>query len=275
MTSLSSNRLHKLLEAIQIIHAHGHGSFHERLFRALDLVFERSTYALELYGRDGSYAAETNVPFNKNNLDEILRRASELVPLQSPMYQRLAAGETQPMRLSDFISLRQLRRTDLYQEVFRDALISRQIGIPWQSPMHLGGITVNRDGSDFSDEDLWLATLLTPQIVTAFESDALIHRLLPAKERIAAVDFTTLRRCGLSRRECEVFSWMSEGKRDAEIAVILNISPRTVNHHVRAILRKLGAETRTAATAAALQRGWLPPAAQEACSHAINRQFCL
>lgn len=51
----------------------------------------------------------------------------------------------------------------------------------------------------------------------------------------------------LSVREMEVLRWVSDGKRDAEIAVILNISPRTVNHHVQSILRKLGVETRTAA----------------------------
>ena len=52
---------------------------------------------------------------------------------------------------------------------------------------------------------------------------------------------------GLTRRECEVFHWLAEGKRDSEIARILSISLRTVHHHVSSILLKLDAETRTAA----------------------------
>lgn len=62
---------------------------------------------------------------------------------------------------------------------------------------------------------------------------------------------------GLSRREIEVFKWIGRGKRDSEIAVILSISVRTVNHHVASILKKLQVETRTAA--AALISGGDPP----------------
>src|SRR6476469_6725312 len=52
----------------------------------------------------------------------------------------------------------------------------------------------------------------------------------------------------LSLREAEVIDWISEGKRDREIALILEISPRTVEKHVQRILKKLGVETRTAAS---------------------------
>jgi DNA-binding CsgD family transcriptional regulator len=41
--------------------------------------------------------------------------------------------------------------------------------------------------------------------------------------------------------------WVIEGKRDREIAIILGLSPRTVEKHVCHILEKLGVETRTAA----------------------------
>ena len=51
----------------------------------------------------------------------------------------------------------------------------------------------------------------------------------------------------LTVREREVLHWIRQGKRNAEIAVILNISPHTVRHHLENIFRKIGAETRTAA----------------------------
>ena len=55
------------------------------------------------------------------------------------------------------------------------------------------------------------------------------------------------RALGLTAREAEVLHWISEGKSNPEIAVLLRISPRTVHKHVEHILAKLGAETRLAA----------------------------
>ena len=52
---------------------------------------------------------------------------------------------------------------------------------------------------------------------------------------------------GLTPRECDVMQWVSEGKRDREIAVILGLSSRTVEKHVCHIFEKLSVETRTAA----------------------------
>jgi len=50
----------------------------------------------------------------------------------------------------------------------------------------------------------------------------------------------------LTKRELEVVEWIAEGKRNGEIAKIIECSPRTVQKHVQHILEKLRLETRTA-----------------------------
>jgi DNA-binding CsgD family transcriptional regulator len=60
---------------------------------------------------------------------------------------------------------------------------------------------------------------------------------------------------GLTRREVDVLVLLADGLRNAEIAERLYLSPKTVRHHVSAILGKLGVETRIEAARVASQLG--------------------
>lgn len=57
----------------------------------------------------------------------------------------------------------------------------------------------------------------------------------------------------LTPRELEVVRWLKEGKSSWEIAMILNISERTINFHVANIMRKLNASKRTQVVVAAIK----------------------
>ena len=66
---------------------------------------------------------------------------------------------------------------------------------------------------------------------------------------------TSANPAGLTARELEVLVLLTEGLRNAEIAERLVVSPKTVDHHVSAILRKLSVRTRGEAVARARQFG--------------------
>lgn len=62
---------------------------------------------------------------------------------------------------------------------------------------------------------------------------------------------------GLSARELEILSLLGQGLQNAEIASRLVLSPKTVDHHVSAVLSKLDARSRAEAVAAAFRLGIL------------------
>jgi DNA-binding NarL/FixJ family response regulator len=53
----------------------------------------------------------------------------------------------------------------------------------------------------------------------------------------------------------EVLRLLAEGRSNAEVAERLILSAKTVSHHVSAVLRKLGAPTRSRAVATACAKG--------------------
>jgi DNA-binding NarL/FixJ family response regulator len=55
---------------------------------------------------------------------------------------------------------------------------------------------------------------------------------------------------GLTERQVEILRLLAEGLTNAEIAARLVVSVRTVDHHVSAVLQKLGVSTRREAAAA-------------------------
>jgi DNA-binding CsgD family transcriptional regulator len=58
---------------------------------------------------------------------------------------------------------------------------------------------------------------------------------------------------GLTRRESEVLIQVAQGKTDAEIALVLDISKKTVNKHLENLFKKLNVNTRAAAVTKSLE----------------------
>jgi DNA-binding NarL/FixJ family response regulator len=73
---------------------------------------------------------------------------------------------------------------------------------------------------------------------------------------------------GLTSRQLEVLRMLVDGLTNAGIAARLTLSPKTVEHHVSAVLDKLNVSTRGQAIAAAHRRNLVTTAGQPAAVRA-------
>jgi DNA-binding CsgD family transcriptional regulator len=80
---------------------------------------------------------------------------------QNPLVGHYAAtGDGRALRISDFITLRELHRTDLYAHVYRQLELEHQLAITLPAPRHemdrpgeVIGLTLGRRRTDFSDSE--------------------------------------------------------------------------------------------------------------------------
>jgi DNA-binding CsgD family transcriptional regulator/tetratricopeptide (TPR) repeat protein len=111
------------------------------------------------------------------------------------------------------------------------------------------------------DEDLLRQSLTKLQRLGARAAAAVVARRL--RERgvrgIARGPRSTTQRqpAGLTMREVQVLQLVGTGLRNGDIARRLFLTPKTVDHHVSAILRKLGVESRAQAAREATRLGLL------------------
>lgn len=88
--------------------------------------------------------------------------------------------------------------------------------------------------------EVYLLELLMPYLHTT------LHRMM-AYESIEATQELLSNDILLSKRGLQVLHWVKNGKTNAEIAQILQISPTTVKNHLQIVMRKLGVNNRAEA----------------------------
>lgn len=110
-----------------------------------------------------------------------------------------------------------------------------------------------RAGMDQGADDYLVKPVRLGELLSAIAARLERH----AKNRVRfKAEFTSaepLEALGLSRREAEILLWTAQGKTNAELGVILDISPATAKKHLENIYAKLGVENRQAATLKALE----------------------
>lgn len=156
-------------------------------------------------------------------------------------------GDQSARRRSDVLDTRQFIASDYYRHCHARLGLKYSLALPVVVDAHVAaGISCDRRARDFSKRDCALLDAFAPHFRLAWQR----HRDPWHISRKPQPDNKGV----LTSRETEVVYWITQGKQNREIAMILGISFFTVQKHVANILRKLEVENRHALTVLALNR---------------------
>src|SRR6516225_2123416 len=243
MNSLDIFNLEALMRALAKIHSiMDLAVLPEALFSALEGLVPNARFSLD------QLDLESGLVTDATNANLVVL---ELLP-SHPAVPAYEAGRRGVIPQTDCITQHQVRDTPHYRETLHPFGFEYQVVITLDIPGKIAVMAVNRP-TDFTDKELTLLRLVAPQIALAYRNALAFTELKQAAARTIPAP-KDLQQIGLTGREGEVLHWVIQGKRDREVADILSTSPKTIHNHLRSILRKLNAETRTGAALEALER---------------------
>jgi DNA-binding CsgD family transcriptional regulator len=169
-----------------------------------------------------------------DEIAEVMEEACPTYPLRDVTW----SNSPEPLRLSDFVSARAIRKTAFYALAMRPYGVEHELKL-WlpAPPGHSRYFEFDRGpGRDFSDRDVALLRLVRPHL----------GRLRARWERAP-------RPAQLTERERDVLELVAQGLTNREVAARLFISSGTVRTHLEHVYEKLGVRTRAGAVAAAFR----------------------
>jgi DNA-binding CsgD family transcriptional regulator len=142
--------------------------------------------------------------------------------------------ETRPLRLSDFVTLRQLHALEVYDTILRPFDLNYCITARFFGASRVYDLSCARDSVDFEHRDLLLLDVLATVLGMAVRvPPPLVPRQLES--------------LGITEREAQILDCVARGSSNAEIAGELSLAPGTVKKHLDNIFEKLGVHNRVGA----------------------------
>lgn len=156
-----------------------------------------------------------------------------------------SVNEGKPFFSSDFVSQRQFHNLDIYSECFRLLGMDHHGAVYVKTDdTHRLWFGLERSGpSEFSERDRLMLTLAQPHLENARRL-ALARQKVRDEIRISPVTFAS----AYSPREAEIACWLTEGKSNIEIALLMKLHVQTVKGHVTSLFNKTGCGNRLALT---------------------------
>jgi DNA-binding NarL/FixJ family response regulator len=174
---------------------------------------------------------------------------------ENPLAQRYArTRDSRPYRFSDVLSREELHALALYREFYAELGIEFQIAFVIDtSPSSYVAIALCRTERDYTEDERKLLDRARPHLVQIYRN-ALAYSELSAERRAYVTGdalVAPLIAHGLTARPAAVLSRVAHGQSNADVAVALGISERTVGKHLQRCYRELGVAGRSQAAAVA------------------------
>jgi DNA-binding NarL/FixJ family response regulator len=192
-------------------------------------------------------------PRMRSNLATILRMEGfEAIEAKDGLAGVDAARRHQPDLIVCDISMPGLDGHGVLAQVRGDALLAR---VPFVFLTARGQKDDLRTGMNLGADDYLVKPVAAEELLAAVRA-RLKRAGETAPERRADIEPSPamLIPLGLTPREAEILFWVSQGKSNPEMCILLNVQLTTVKKHLESVFQKLGVENRTAAAAMALEK---------------------
>lgn len=162
-----------------------------------------------------------------------------------------SVNDGKPFFSSDFVSQRQFRDLDLYSDCFRLLGMHHHgaVFVPTDEGHRLW-FGLERSGSrEFSERDRLMLALAQPHLENA-------RRLVLARQKVRDTLQITPETfaSAYSSREAEIAFWLTEGKSNIEIGLLMKLHVQTIKSHITSLFNKTGCGNRLALTLHLIER---------------------
>lgn len=227
-----------------------HADFGTAVVAAMARLVEADAGTFHAVNRDTGQSMLRMIPEDVFTPDEVAYYFSHPEEMPLVAYYK-KTGATHARRMSDVIDIHSLTKTRYYENCLQRSGLRYFLTLPLQvDDSTVAGLAFNRRKRDFTLRDRALLDAFGPHVILAWGRHGDPWKVDSPIEDPARCGWLPF---GLTPRESEILLWMTEGKQNREIAVILGISLATVQKHVVHILEKLDVENRHAATVHALR----------------------